>query len=42
MPPQEVSKIWVMIMDEYQHIENIEGFYDYITNNYMERLFDFV
>ena len=27
-------------MDEYQHIENIEGFYDYVTNTW--RLFDFV
>ena len=32
MPPEEVSKLWVMRMDEYQHIENIEGFYDYIIN----------
>ena len=34
MPPQEISKLWVMIMDEYQDIENIEGFYDYITNTW--------
>ncbi|CAF1223506.1 unnamed protein product [Rotaria sordida] len=32
MPPEEISKLWVMIMDEYQDIENIEGFYDYVTN----------
>ena len=38
MPPQEVSKLWVMIMDEYRHIENIEGFYDYITNTWRHYL----
>ena len=38
MPPQEVSKLWVMIMDEYQHIENIEGFHDYITNTWRDYL----
>ena len=44
MPPQEVSKLWVMIMDEYQDIENIEGFYDYITNTWIDddALFDSV
>ena len=36
MPAEEVSKLWVMIMDEYQHIENIEGFYDYITNTWRD------
>ena len=43
MPPEEVSKLWVMIMDEYQHIENIEGFYDYITNTWRDddALFDY-
>ena len=38
MPPEEVSKLWVMIIDEYQHIENIEGFYDYITNTCRDQL----
>ena len=28
-PPEQVSKLWLMTMDEYQHIER---FYDYITN----------
>ena len=32
MPTREIGKLWVMIMDEYQDIENIEGFYDYVTN----------
>ena len=32
MPPREIGKLWVMIMDQYQDIENIEGFYDYVTN----------
>ena len=36
MSPQEVSKLWVMIMDEYQYIENIEDFYDYITNTWID------
>jgi hypothetical protein len=31
MPLQEISKLWVMIMDDYQDIDNIEEFYDYIT-----------
>ena len=26
MPSREIGKLWVMIMDEYQDIENIEGF----------------
>ena len=38
MPAEEVSKLWVMIMDEYQHIENIEGFYHYITNTWRDQL----
>ena len=29
MLPREIGKLWV---DEYQDIENIEGFYDYVTN----------
>ena len=37
MPP-EVSKLWVMTMDQYQHVENIEGFYDYITNTWRDYL----
>ena len=32
MLPREIGKLWVMIMDEYQNIGNIEGFYDYVTN----------
>ena len=32
MPPRKIVKLWVMIMDEYQAIENMEGFYDYVTN----------
>ena len=33
MPTREIGKLWVVRMDEYQHIENIEGFYDYVTNS---------
>ena len=36
MPPREIGKLWVMIMDEYQAIENIEGFYDYVTNTWRD------
>ena len=32
MLAREIGKFSLMIMDEYQHIENIEGFYDYVTN----------
>ena len=32
MPTREIGKLWVVIMDEYQDIENIEGFYDYVIN----------
>ena len=44
MPLREIGKLWVMIMDEYQAIENIEGFYDYVTNTWIDddALFDFV
>ena len=44
MAPREISKLWVMIMNEYQHIENIEGFYDYVTNTRIDdnALFDSV
>ncbi|CAF1103817.1 unnamed protein product [Rotaria sordida] len=44
MPPQEIGKLWVTIMDEYQDIENIEGFYDYVTNTWIDddALFDYV
>ena len=34
MPPREIGKLWVMIMDDYQNIGNIEGFYDYVTNTW--------
>ena len=44
MSPREIGKLWVMIMDEYQAIENIEGFYDYVTNTWIDddALFDSV
>ena len=44
MPTREIGKLWVVIMDEYQDIENIEGFYDYVTNTWRDddALFDFV
>ena len=44
MPPREIGKLWVMIIDEYQDIENIEGFYDYVTNTWRDNdaLFDSV
>ncbi|CAF2865192.1 unnamed protein product [Rotaria sp. Silwood2] len=44
MPPQEISKLWVMIIDEYQDIENIEDFYDYVTNTWIDddALFDYI
>ncbi|CAF1106231.1 unnamed protein product [Rotaria sordida] len=43
MPPQEISKLWVMIMDEYQDIDNIDAFYDYLTNTWIDNdaLFDY-
>ena len=39
-----IKKNWVMIMDECQDIENIEGFCDYLTNTWIndDALFDFV
>ena len=44
MLPREIGKLWVMKMDEYQDIKNIEGFYDYVTNAwiYDDALFDSV
>ena len=44
MPTREIGKLWVVIMDEYQDIENIEGFYDYVTNTWRDddALFDSV
>ena len=44
MLPREIGKLWVIIMDEYQDIENIEGFYDYLTNTWIDddALFDSV
>ena len=44
MPLRKIGKLWVMIMDEYEAIENIEGFYDYVTNTYIDdnALFDSV
>ena len=41
MSSREIGKLWVMIMDEYQDIENIEGFYDYVTRD-DDALFDSV
>jgi hypothetical protein len=43
MPPQEISKLWVMIMDDYQDIDGIHEFYDYVTNTWIEddALFDY-
>ena len=38
MLPREIGKLWVMIMDEYQDIENIESFYDYVTNTWKDYL----
>ena len=42
MPPQAIGELWVMIMDEYQDIERIEQFYDYVTNTWIDddALFD--
>ena len=31
LPPREIGQLWVVRMDEYQHIENIQGFYVYVT-----------
>ena len=44
MAPREIGRFSVMTMDEYQHIENIEGFYDYVTNTWIDDdvLFDSV
>ena len=44
MSPREIDKLWVTIIDEYQDIENIEGFYDYVTNAWIDddALFDSV
>ena len=41
MPPGEIGKLWVMIMDKYQDIENIDG---YVTNTWIDddALFDSV
>ncbi|CAF3713684.1 unnamed protein product [Rotaria sp. Silwood1] len=36
MPPQEISKLWVMIMDDYQDIGNTREFYDYITSTWID------
>ena len=36
MSPLEIGKLWAMIMDEYQNIENVEGFYDYVTNTWID------
>ncbi|CAF2107579.1 unnamed protein product [Rotaria magnacalcarata] len=43
MPPQEISNLWVLIMDEYQDIDNIGEFYDYVTNTWIDNdpLFDY-
>ncbi|CAM4874402.1 unnamed protein product [Rotaria socialis] len=43
MPPQEISNLGVIIMDEYQDIDNIGEFYDYVTNTWIDndRLFDY-
>ncbi|CAF1371580.1 unnamed protein product, partial [Didymodactylos carnosus] len=42
MPPQEVGKIWTLIMDQFQDIEHIEIFYDYVTSTWVDAdaLFD--
>ena len=44
MPTREIGKLCVVIMNEYQDIENIEGFYDYVTNTWRDddALFDSV
>ena len=44
MLTREIGKLWAMIMDEYQDIENIEDFYDYVTNTWRDddALFDSV
>ena len=44
MPPREIAKLSITIMDEHQNIENIEGFYDYVTNTWIDDdvLFDSV
>ena len=35
MPPRVIGKLRVMIMNEYQ---DIEGFYDYVTNTWRDYL----
>ncbi|CAF1113890.1 unnamed protein product [Didymodactylos carnosus] len=35
MPPQEVGKIWTLIMDQFQDIEHIEVFYNYVTSTWV-------
>ena len=44
MSPQEIGKLRVMLMDEYEDIENIEGSYNYVTNTWIDDdvLFDSV
>jgi hypothetical protein len=43
MPPQTIGKLWAMIMDDYQDIENIDEFYNYVTNTWIDddALFEF-
>ncbi|CAF0924294.1 unnamed protein product [Didymodactylos carnosus] len=42
MSPQEVGKIWTVIIARFQDIEHIEVFYDYVTNRWVDddALFD--
>ncbi len=42
MPPQEIDKLRVMIMDEYQDLGNVEEFFDYVISTWIDSdaLFD--
>jgi hypothetical protein len=38
IPPQTIGKLWAMIMDDYQDIENIDEFYNYVRNTWIDDL----
>ncbi|CAF0967938.1 unnamed protein product [Didymodactylos carnosus] len=36
MPQEEVGNLWVNVMDEFQNIERINQFYDYVTSTWID------
>ncbi|CAF1210237.1 unnamed protein product, partial [Didymodactylos carnosus] len=36
MPQEEVRNLWVNVMDEFQNIERINQFYDYVTSTWID------